>query len=184
VTQQSVHGEYMGSPWTAKTKVAPSLDGGFEVVGLTWAGTSKGDVFYSGVGVGTESWEEEVKIYCNGPKWTAESNAQPVAAYFVNSTGSSNTSAVFWQGKSDNSIWYTYYQTSACGLLDWVQQATVGGSSWSASTDYAPAVASYPDYASVSILAWENAEDYTIWYIDPTTLPGLTPFAEARPDKP
>lgn len=177
VTEQSVHSDYMGSPWTAQTSVAPSLVGGYEREGLIWAGTSKGEINYSGVDLGTDTWAGDYKIYCNYPKWTAETNAQPVYSNFVNPSGTSSTSAVFWKGKSGNSIWYTYYVTSVCGLDDWIQQATVGESGWNASTDYAPAVASYPNYASVSILAWENEKDNTILYIDPTTLPGLTAYA-------
>jgi hypothetical protein len=175
--QKSVYGDYMGSHWTAKTNVAPGLEAWYEGAAVNWSGTSKGEINYSGVDIGTDDWGADEKLYCPDPKWTAETNAQPVGSNFANSGGTSNTTAVFWHGKSDNSVWYTYFVDWACGFDSWMQQATVGESGWSASSDYAPAVASYPNYATVSILAWENAKDNTILYIDPTTLPGLTAYA-------
>lgn len=66
--------------------------------------------------------------------------------------------------------------STGCG---WAQQETVSGPDWSAETNAAPAVASativFDGYgAPAAILAWKNASDNTILYLDPATLPGLT----------
>ncbi|MGC2153527.1 MAG: hypothetical protein WA618_15910 [Terriglobales bacterium] len=62
-------------------------------------------------------------------------------------------------------MYNSFYDDDACGnLVD-------GGS-----TDVAPAAGSYlVNNGSISILAWKSAADGTIWWLDPTTLPGLAP---------
>jgi hypothetical protein len=108
-------------------------------------------------------WSSGGTVSCS-----AESNVAPAAAFFINTAkGPLWDDVVFWKNSSNNAISYSY----TCG--------TVSGSGWSAETNVAPAVASSPNAAEAStaaILAWKNATDNTIWYLDPTTLPGMRGF--------
>jgi hypothetical protein len=64
-----------------------------------------------------------------------------------------------------------FYKESTSNVLSYFcaeNSGNVSGSGWSAFTNVAPAVASSTD----SILAWKNATDNTVWFMDPTTLPG------------
>jgi hypothetical protein len=128
------------------------------------------------------SWTTQNQIVCNDPNFTAMTSTTPAATVLFAANGPTNsfTYPVFWKGASGNSIWYTYSVPTGCG---WANQATVKGSdssgNWSASTNAAPAAASatimYEGYgAPLAILAWKNSSDNTIWYLDPTTLPGLS----------
>jgi len=156
-----------GSGWTAGTSTTPAwtqYDEGI-IPALFWKGGSP-DVWMSYA----YDWTSQQKVSCNNPSWTAETSAAPAAAYIPNPDGGDTFTTVFWKGNSSNSIWYSYQTPGAsCG---WAQQATVSGSGWTADTNAAPAVANaaYPYYTR--ILAWKNATDNTIWYLDPTTLPG------------
>lgn len=158
-----------GSDWTAETTAAPALTVGYaQGLDSYWEGES-GDHIWGGAGGFTLSpdsvyWNSQGEISCN-----ANSNVAPAASFFINvaaTVADYYNQVVFWKQSSGNSILYS----KGCG--------TVGGSGWSAETNVAPAVANYSDegYSTAAVLAWENASDNTVWFIDPTTLPGMMVF--------
>jgi hypothetical protein len=157
--------------WVAKTNVAPNFasGGADNYPFLFWKGESSDHIYLSTYDNG---WTQEIQVSCGKPIWTALTDAAPTSAFMENTKA--GTYSVFWKGKGATSLWYTYETTAtSCG---WAKQAVVKGSGWSADTSLAPAVAS--NSASSSILVWVSAAG-NIWYIDPTTLPGLTAFAAA-----
>jgi len=159
-TQQVVE----GSGWTAETSATPSFavdsSGGQY---LFWKGESGDSIWYSdgAVNGGALDFGQQ-----NTTKCEASTDEGPATAAF-DSDGSEFPIAIFWKSSSSNAILYdAFYNSDPCG-------STVAN----AATNVAPAVASYIDAPSAaSILAWKNATDNTVWFLDPTTLPGLTDF--------
>jgi hypothetical protein len=158
-----------GSGWTAETSAAPALsydDAGDQL--WFWKGLS-GDSIWGSDGIDypgptNPEWEGQSTLGCS-----ASTNAGPAAAEFSNPDGGIPwLVVVFWKSSSSNDIYYDY----PCG-------GTVSGSKWSASTNAAPAVATYSGdgQSTGSILAWKNASNTAIYWMDPTTLPGMTVFA-------
>jgi len=155
-----------GSDWTAATSSAPSFtyDASGDPIAY-WKGktgsyvwSSTGELFYP-------ACDTQAKVgYC-GPD--AKSNAAPSATAFANPIrGYEWTNVVFWKNSKSDQIFYNW----TCGV--------VNGSTWSAATNVAPAAATFmgSGYTRTAILAWKNATDNTIWYVDPLTLPGLKDF--------
>jgi hypothetical protein len=159
-----------GSGWVAMTSIAPGVLAPVAPA-VVWKGASTNDVWISFGNNGTNpvTWFTQQRVLCNNPSWIAETNASPAAAWLIEEGPSTN--AVFWKGQSGSSIWYSYQDGTGCG---WAQQATVQGSGWSAKTNVAPAIGNDPGNAA--ILAWTDADDNTIWVLDPTTLPGLSSY--------
>ncbi|MFZ1918905.1 MAG: hypothetical protein WAU58_15125 [Terriglobales bacterium] len=156
-TQQTISGP--------ETSIAPALSSNLTYeLDLYTNGTNDISLTYGEMDSEPEpDWSSGGTLSCS-----AESNVTPAAAFFINTAkGPLWDDVVFWKNSSNNAISYSYN----CG--------TVSGSSWSAETNVAPAVASSPNAAEAStaaILAWKNATDNTIWYLDPTTLPGMKGF--------
>jgi hypothetical protein len=185
-TEQVVQGTHKnGTTWTADTGVAP----GWQTTGspatwcsaMFWEGLS-GDVFASFSSSNSANcapWSPQQTVSCTSPSWTAETSAPPASTFLENDDQTNATDAVFWKGLNGTGIWYSHDGGSGC---NWAQQQTVSGSGWTAATDVAPAVGSVLDVPDISpILAWKNATDNTVWYLDPTTLPGLTQYAPSTP---
>jgi len=103
-----------------------------------------------------------------GPTWTAQSMYAPAAS--ANLADPVNQDVVFWKGLNTTSIWYSYNTGTPLGYGGppvWSVQQTVTG----AATDAAPTVAQADGPSiEVAILAWKNASDDTIWYIEPSGL--------------
>jgi hypothetical protein len=161
-TQQVVQGS--DPSWTAETSASPSLtndDSGDQL--LYWKGKS-GDSIWNSFGAiylpsQVANWNGQATIGCD-----ASTEAGPSAAEFSNpSEGYTWTIVTFWKSSSSDQIIYDFPCGSAVSH---------------AATNVAPAVATYSGEgtSSASILAWKNATDNTIWFLDPTTLPGMTVF--------
>jgi hypothetical protein len=186
--------------WTAKTGGAPALAYTHGSITVAWMGASSHEVWYTtwlssnkwasqievaGSETSTAPAIESVtytalwlwKGYSNDNVYYlnsdtqipgAETNATPAAFFYVFDGGQEGADVVFWKSSSDNTIFFTYdYPDGFGGYV-----RPVSGSGWSAETNVAPAVASFvgSDGSTGSILAWKNASDHTIWYLDPTTL--------------
>jgi hypothetical protein len=151
--------------WTASSSVAPNFSngGGGNYFTLFWKGKSTTDIYMSYLTA--SGWLPIVTVSCTKPAWTALTDAAPASSYLENTD---DADAVFWKGKGASTIWYSYTTTSGCG---WAPQATVKGTGWTAESNLAPAVGG--NVTSASILAWTRS-DNTIWYVDPTTLPGIS----------
>ena len=193
-----------GSGWTAESNVAPTLETTFQpsvedylTAYLFWKGASSDHIWgsytwgsYDAFNNTTtiSGWSQQTEISCNHPQWAAETDASPAAAALGRTSD-----VVVWKGSSDNTLWYTYDGNSGSSGLgcQWAHQRTVSGGShtpfgfiggtqpWSAETNVAPALAFSIDFIggaipNVAILAWKNATDNTIWFLNPTTLPGLS----------
>ncbi len=95
----------------------------------------------------------------SGSGWAAETIQPPAAVLDV-----SGQDLVMWTGQSGTSIWYSYNTGTPIGLggvPKWSKQATVTG----AKTYLAPAVAQANGSSGfISLLAWKNASDDTLWY--------------------
>jgi hypothetical protein len=163
-----------GSGWTAETNAAPSVitDAlGDSYLLLFWKGKS-GDSIWGTFGYISSSFNPSWTTQGTESECSPSTNAGPAAVSFLNSGGSGDDLAIFWKDSASNTISYSYASfSSGCG--------TVSGSGWSAATNVAPAVATYSDgtVATGSILAWKNASNDTVWFLDPTTLPGISTFA-------
>ena len=178
-TQQIVQGTTASGSWIAQTNVAPAV----EPAGLPsifWKASSSDRIRTSVQN--PPLWAPQQVIACDNPKWVAETTVAPAAALFSNSVADTSTDAVFWKDPSDNTIWYTYDGNET--QLFCAPPATVSGSGWSAATDVSPATAGALGYSTASILAWKNATDNTIWFLDPTTLRGLSAFGSAAHEAP
>jgi hypothetical protein len=175
-----------GSGWTAESNVAPTLENTAAAPYLFWKGASSDHIWGSFAigGANTngfiDGWNQQTEISCGDPQWAAETNASPAAAPLGLGMVNPVWDVVVWKGSSDNTLWYTYDGNSGC---QWAHQRTVSGSDWSmnAQTNVAPALAFSCGCnelgigsPSVAILAWKNATDNTIWFLNPTTLPGLS----------
>jgi hypothetical protein len=155
-----------GSGWTAYTKATPAVttdqSGNLHVF---WKGKSSDDIWGSMgqiVSCCEPEWLGQGTISCS-----AESNVAPGAGFFTNANKVLWDEVVFWKQSTSNAILYSY----GCGK--------VAGSSWTAQTNVTPAVANYSGEGEsvASILAWKNASDNTVWFLDPTTLPSMKDFA-------
>src|SRR5215469_8992129 len=159
-----------GSDWTAETSTAPGMDGGISGPVMFWKGT--GTHLWASSGA---SWSVEQEVSCASPSYTANTDQSPAGVELLNGLETIPViDVVFWKNSSDNSIWYSD-TLGPSGLCTFSVPATVSGKGWSASTTTAPAVASAQVWSSSmgTILAWKNAADNTIWFMDPTTLPGV-----------
>jgi|HubBroStandDraft_6_1064221.scaffolds.fasta_scaffold00047_9 hypothetical protein len=177
-TQQIVHGTTASGPWTAQTNLAPAI----EATGLAtlyWK-NSASDYIWTSMQT-PPTWTPQEVIACSDPQWVAETTMTPAAALFSNGVADIATDAVFWKDPSDTTIWYTYDDDE--NQVFCAQPATVSGSGWSAATNVSPAAGASPGYPSAPILAWKNATDNTIWFLDPTTLPGLSAYAATASNK-
>jgi len=162
-----------GSGWNAQTSSAPVLitaGVGDPFLFLYWKGMSTDDIWDTVGNVsGSVSWDTQSTASLCSP----ETNVAPAAIVFTNSGGGGGTDvALFWKTSTSNALLYSYYDfSSGCG--------TVSGSGWSAETDVPPAVSTYSTSteSTESILAWTRASDNTIWFVDPTTLPGISAYA-------
>jgi len=186
-----------GSGWTAESNVAPALETteGSLTPYLFWKGASSDRIWESYTNKGASGWAQQTEISCE-PQWAAETNASPAAAAMGLGMVAPNWDVVVWKGSSDNTLWYTYDgNTGSSGLgCQWAHQRTVSGGRkglfvggpWSAETNVAPALAFSANFIgdvksnpSVAILAWKNATDNTILFLNPTTLPGLAGLAQS-----
>jgi hypothetical protein len=157
-TQNSVS----GLDWIATSYSAPGWAQNYSglLPTLFWT-ESSGDIVLSIEFPG--GWISPLTVSCNG--WVAQTAIvfPPAPAYL---TVNGNTFAtLFWL---QNGLEYSYNNSSECG---WAQPATVTG----AAPFFAPAVSVGP---TMSILAWNQETSphtliSTIWYLDPTTLPGV-----------
>jgi hypothetical protein len=186
-----------GSGWNAETNVAPSLEGDTNnnVPVLYWKGATGNHIWTS---TGTyccgeiiiDGWTQQTEISCSSPKWAAETSASPAASGYWGPDANAPVpwDVVVWKGASSTSLWYTYDRVGGCG---WAQQEPLIGSGWSmdAATNVAPALAfACPacdeNTSTVAILAWKNATDNTDWFLNPTTLPGLSSLTPEHEDNP
>jgi len=161
-----------GSGWTAETSTAPGLDGGINGPVMFWKGT--GTHLWASFSA-SYSWSVEEELTCSLPAYTANTDQSPAGIELVNGLKIMPViDVVFWKNSSDNSIWYSD-TLGASGGCPFSVPATVSGKGWSASTTNASAAASAQVWSSSmgAILVWKNAADNTIWFMDPTTLPGL-----------
>ena len=159
-----------GTGWTAETSTAPALDGGIWGPVAFWKGT--GTHLWASFGA---SWSVQEELSCTLPSYTANTDQSPAGVELVNGLETIPViDVVFWKNSSDNSLWYSD-TLGASGLCPFSVPATVSGKGWNAATTVAPAVASAQVGSSsmATILAWKNATDNTIWFMDPTTLSGL-----------
>lgn len=106
------------------------------------------------------------KYQVSGSGWAAKTTQAPAAAVDLD-----GNDIVFWTGQTGTSIWYSYNTSTPLGFGGppvWSKQETVSG----AKTNAAPTVAEAngPSIA-VSLLAWKNASDNTVWYLDVAKLP-------------
>jgi hypothetical protein len=102
-------------------------------------------------------------VYFGGSEVSGAQTKVPTANIFFAYPPQNDYYALFWKSSSSNSIMYAYDFDSGFGASQ-----AVG----SAETDQAPAAASSlgANGNTGSILAWKNAADHTIWFLDPTTL--------------
>jgi hypothetical protein len=111
-------------------------------------------------------WLYSTKYHVSGSGWAAKTTQAPSAT--VDADGHD---IVFWTGQTGTSIWYSRNTGSALGFggpPTWSKQATVSG----ANTNAAPTVAdANGPYIGISLLAWKNASDDTVWYLDADELP-------------
>ena len=110
--------------------------------------------------LGTTSYE------VSGSGWVAETTEPPTATLDFD-----DNDVVFWKGQTGTAIWYSYNTGTSLvfgGPPVWSKQAKVPG----AETNAAPSVAEAIGTAdAVAVLAWKNATDDTVWYMDPSLLP-------------
>jgi hypothetical protein len=155
-----------GSGWAAQTDAGPGwtqtelVPGLGSISTLFWTDLS-GDIFMSNDF--PFGWTGEVTVACDS--WTAQTQITfaPAAAYF--NVNGNIMAAVFWVGP----LQYSYTTGNGCGFAE---PATITDDGI---TFLPPAVSVG---STLSILAWTEAinshsPNNTIWYIDPTTLPGL-----------
>jgi hypothetical protein len=186
--------------WTAKTGAAPALSYTHGAITLAWMGASSHEVWYTvwlsshkwasqievagsktSTGPAIESvtyaalwlWKgysnEDIYFLNSSTQITdAETDATPTAFFYGFDDGQEGTNVVFWKNSSDNSIFFT--DDYPDGFDGYVRP--VSGNGWNAETDVAPAVTSFVsgNGSTGSILAWKNASDHTVWFLDPTTL--------------
>lgn len=112
------------------------------------------------------AWLDATSFQVSGSGWKAETSQAPAAALDLN-----GNDIVFWTGKTGTSIWYSHNESLTLVYLGapvWSQQKTVSG----AETNAAPTVAeANGPTLFVAFLAWKNASDNTVWYLDISTLP-------------
>ncbi len=137
-----------------------------------YEGTTSNRIWTNAVGIGAQ-------VACNfnepGPNnWVGQTGYKPAAAALsmVDEPELDTSSlVVFWKARK-----YIYYATYAYDddypLCDWQEETPIFGEGWTASSSTGPAVASYfnANGTDIAILAWKNATDDTIWFLDPTTL--------------
>lgn len=111
-------------------------------------------------------WSDSTKYQVSGSGWAAKTTQAPAAA--LDAYGND---IVFWTGQTGTSIWYSSNTAASMvfgGAPVWSTQATVSG----AKTNAAPTVAEANGPSIfVALLAWKNASDNTVWYLDITKLP-------------
>lgn len=123
----------------------------------------------------------DIKVYVfsstnydvSGKGWVAETTAAPAATVDVD-----GDDVVFWKGQTGTSIWYSFnLGTPLPGAPSWSHQATVSG----AKTNAAPSVANgNGPFIAMMFLAWKNATDDTVWYMDADKLPEASHGARAH----
>jgi hypothetical protein len=148
-----------GSGWTASTSAGPSLNNfQFEptIMYLFWRDKSTGYV-----------WETSGETPSSS---SAISWGDPADFSLGAATNVGPASVAFPTDDGDLVVFYTSTSNEVAYLCA-TSSGLVKGSGWSAETDAAPAAAS----ATLSILAWKNATDDTIWFLNPTTVPGISP---------
>jgi hypothetical protein len=179
-----------GTAWTGESNVGPTLETFSQglIPWLFWKGASSDHIWTTTVPQYEETWVPQTKISCTDPEWTAETSLSPAAAGFAPPGVDALYDVVFWKGSSSNKVWYTYDNTAQCGrdTYGWADQAPVSGTDWAVTgeSNVAPALA-FACYLCannttspfVAILAWKNATDNTIWFINPLYLPGLSNLA-------
>jgi hypothetical protein len=121
------------------------------------------------------AWLGSTSYPVSGTGWVAETNQAPAAGL----ADDGFADVVFWKGQSGTSIWYSYNTGNPLvfgGPPVWSEQTTVSG----AKTNAAPtvAVADGPSI-DVSILAWKNASNDTVWYLSP--FPGPPAGTHTKP---
>ena len=130
---------------------SPNSSGG--TVPIFVKSASSNDIF---AWVGTTT-----KYKVSGSGWTAETKQAPAAA--LDAYGND---IVFWTGQTGTSIWYSSNTSTSMvfgGSPVWSTQATVSG----AKTNAAPTVAEANGPSIfVALLAWKNASDNAVWYLD------------------
>jgi hypothetical protein len=148
-----------GSNWTAGTSATPSFAFDKSISrDLFWKGESGDSIWYSaGTSTGYAiEWGEQSTTKCE-----ASTIAGPAVGTFI--VDASWELGIFWTTSNYEVLYYSFYNNEGCG-----------SEVYGATTDVAPAVGSNVAFpGGTSILAWKNAADGTIWFIDPTTLPGL-----------
>jgi len=172
-----------GSSWTGESNVAPALEGPATDTQafLYWKGASSNRIWTTqmpGAGIDV-TWYPQTEVSCNDPKWAAETTLSPSAGGYFPPKNPSAYDVVVWVGASTYDIWYTYDGNT--GSCQWAQEQFVSGNDWTmaAQTDVAPSLAfdcgsCGNNDSTGAILAWKNAFDDTIWFINPLTLPGLS----------
>jgi hypothetical protein len=180
-----------GSGWNSETDYAPALGITDNNLTAAWVGASSHEIWYSTWS--SSSWETQVElpgsetsttptmlavpyafvwfwngysndnIYFNGTAVSGAETNVPTANLFFSYPPQNEYYALFWKSSSGNSLMYAYDFDSAFG-----NPQSVGG----AETNQAPAAASSlgANGNTGSILAWKNATNNTIWFLDPTTL--------------
>jgi hypothetical protein len=166
--QQLVQESGSDPSWTAESTATPSFAGNSNRDGqyLFWKGNSSPSdgIWYSDGSANLEAggainWGQQSILNCD-----ASTDEGPAAATLA--SNGNVAIAIFWNASSSNAILYdSFFSSDPCG-------STVEG----AATNVAPAVGGNLDGMSTAILAWKNATDNTIWFLNPTTLPGLTSY--------
>jgi hypothetical protein len=123
------------------------------------------------------AWLGSTSYQVSGAGWAAETTKAPAAGL----ADDGFADVVFWKGKSTTSIWYSYNTGNPLvygGPPVWSLQATVKD----AKTNAAPslAVADGPSI-DVSLLAWKNASDDTVWYLSPFPGPPVPTVIHNKP---
>lgn len=183
-TQQEVG---VAGSWTAESSAGPSITVPYLPVSYVYA-------YWKGK-FADNIWDADSTVLPgNDLSWSIQSEisecspASNVAPSAVTIWGNNEPwSVLFWtpSGNSDlpaGTILYSY--STIPGLLDQppsqgcgTVSGTLLGKYWFAQTDVAPAAASNStEGGNPSMLAWKNAGDNTVWFLDPRTLPGLPAF--------
>lgn len=180
-----------GSGWNSDTDDAPALGITNNILTAAWVGASSNEIWYSTWS--SPGWATQVEVSGSETSTTPTMLAVPYAfvwfwngysndnVYFGGSQVSGAESNVatanlffayppendyyvlFWKSSSGNSLMYSSDFDSGFGTPQ-----SVGG----AETNQAPAAASSlgENGNTGSILAWKNATNNTIWFLDPSTL--------------
>jgi hypothetical protein len=186
-TQQVVN----GPGWNSETDHAPALGITDNRLTAAWVGVSSNEIWYStwnspGWATQVELSDSETSttptmlevpygrvwfwdghsndhIYFGGSEVPGAETNVPTANLFFAYPPENDYYVLFWKSASGNSIMYSYEFGSGFGAAQSVGDAE---------TNQAPAAASSlgANGNTGSILAWKNATNNTIWFLDPTTL--------------